>query len=130
MSVKSDLDKAFERKVVRLTEEVTRKTAFDIDSDLVLQTPRDTGRAASNWLPSLNTPRNDTVEAGQKPDITPITSAYKLNDTIFIANNLLYIERLNNGWSGQQPTPSWVEGTVLKHKSRMKQAIAEVKRGL
>ena len=130
MTVKQDLDRAYKKKVVELTEKVVRKTAFDIDADIVLQTPVDTGRAESNWLPSLNTPRTDTVEAGQKPDITPITNAYRLNDTIFITNNLPYIERLNNGWSGQQPTPSWVEGTVKKYKARMKQAIAEVSRGL
>jgi hypothetical protein len=130
MTVKQDLDRAYKKKVVELTEKVVRKTAFDIDNEIVAQTPVDTGRARANWLPSLSTPRTDTVEAGQKPDITPITNAYRLNDTIFITNNLPYIERLNNGWSGQQPTPSWVEGTVKKYKARMKQAIAEVSRGL
>lgn len=130
MSVKSDLDRAFKRKVIGLTEKVVRKTAFDIDNDLVQQTPVDTGRARSNWLPSLNLPRNDTVEANAKPPIEPVLSGYKIGDTIFIANNLPYIERLNNGWSKQNVTPSWVEATVQKYKRRMKQAIAEVKRGL
>lgn len=130
MSVQSDLDKAYQKKVIGLTESVVRKTAFDIDRELVQQTPVDTGRARSNWLPSINTPRNDTVETGQKPDILPITASYKINETIFIANNLPYIQRLNNGWSGQNPTPSWVEATVAKYRNQMKKAIKAISNGL
>ena len=130
MTVKSDLEKAYQKKVIQLTQEVVKKTAFDIDKEIVEQTPVDTGRARSNWLPSINSPRTDEVDAGQKPDIAPIISGYTINDTIFIANNLPYIERLNNGWSQQNTTPSWVEATVAKYKNRMKQAIAEVSRGL
>lgn len=130
MSVQSDLDRAYKKKVVGLTEAVTRKTAFDIDAELVQQTPVDTGRARSNWLPSINTPRNDMVEAGQKPDILPVTSGYKIDDKIYIANNLPYIQRLNNGWSGQNPTPSWVEATVAKYRSQMKRAIKAISNGL
>lgn len=130
MSVQSDLDRAYKKKVVGLTEAVTRKTAFDIDAELVQQTPVDTGRARSNWLPSINTPRNDTVEAGAKPDILPVISSYKIDETICIANNLPYIERLNNGWSQQAPTPSWVEATVAKYRSQMKRSIKAISNGL
>lgn len=130
MTVQSDLDRAYQKKVVQLTEAVVRKTALGIDAEIVAQTPVDTGRARSNWLPSINTPRNDTVEIGQKPEMVSVAAGYKLDDTIFIANNLPYIERLNNGWSGQQPTPSWVEATVLKYKNSMKQAIRAIKNGL
>lgn len=130
MSVKSDLDRAYQKKVVALTEAVVRKTAIGIDSEIVAQTPVDTGRARSNWLPSINSPRNDTVEIGQKPEIISVATGYKLDDTIFIANNLPYIERLNNGWSQQNPTPSWVEATVLKYKNSMKQTIKAISNGL
>lgn len=130
MSVKSDLDKAFNKKVIKLTEQVTRKTAFDLQADLSLQTPVDTGRARANWLPSLNQPRADTVSAGAEVDTNAATIGYKIDGTIFIANNLPYIQRLNNGWSSQNATPSWVEGSVKKFKRRMKKAIAQVKRGL
>jgi hypothetical protein len=129
MSVQSDLDRAYQKNVVQLTEAVVRKTAIGIDADIVDQTPVKTGRARSNWLPSINTPRNDTVEIGQKPEMVSVAAGYKLDDTIFIANNLPYIERLNNGWSGQQPTPSWVEATVLKYKISMKRAIGAIKNG-
>lgn len=130
MSVKKELDEAYRKKVVELVEDVTRKTAIDIDKELVLKTPVDTGRARSNWLPSINAPRTETVSAGTSNNTQSTVSGYKLNDTIFISNNLPYIERLNNGWSKQNVTPSWVEATVQKYSANLKRTIAEVKRGL
>ena len=130
MSVRSDLDRAYEKKVVQLTEAATVKTVIDIDRELVEQTPVDTGRARSNWLPSIGTPRNDVVGIDGAPDTTAVMANYKLGDTAFIANNLPYIQRLNDGYSSQQATPSWVDATVLKYSNKLKQTIAGVKRGL
>jgi len=130
MSFERDLDKAYKKKVIDLLEGVARKVAFDTDNDLVAQTPVDTGRARSNWIPSLGSPSSITVEAGNKPPIEPVISRYTLNDTIFITNNLPYIRRLNDGYSQQQPTPSWVDATVAKNSRKIKQVVQEVKRGL
>jgi len=130
MTIKSDLEKAYQKKVIKLTENVVKKTVIDIDRELVLQTPVDTGRAQSNWLPSIGTPRSDTIEIGGAPSAAETIKSYKINQTAFIANNLPYIQRLNEGYSSQQATPSWVDGIVMANKARMKQAIKAVKGGL
>jgi len=130
MTVRTDLNKAYERKVIGVIKEVVRKTAFNIDTDLVNMTPVDTGRAESNWLPSVNIPRGDTVGVGGKTAISPIIANVGIDDTIYIANNLPYIQRLNSGWSSQNTTPSWVEAAVQKNSAHMKRVIKEVTHGL
>ena len=103
MSFESDIDAAYKKKVVGLQEKVIRKVAIDVQSGLDIATPVDTGRARSNWLASIGIPRTDTVES--TGGSTPINfSGYKLGLSIFIANNLPYISRLNQGSSQQAPS--------------------------
>lgn len=107
MSANSDfrreLNTAYKVKVEGTLENTVKKTALAVDAAVVFATPVDTGRARSNWIPSLNTPDTRTVEPGQKPDAEAAISAYKLADTIYISNSLPYIQRLNEGHSKQAP---------------------------
>lgn len=67
------------------------------------------GRARANWIPTLNVPFNGTVgrQDGQGAAtiglLAPVSAAFKLGDTVWISNNLPYIEALNNGHSTQAP---------------------------
>lgn len=67
------------------------------------------GRARANWIPTVNTPFGGTVGRPDKQGaatiglLAPVTAAFKLGDTIWITNNLPYMEALNNGHSTQAP---------------------------
>jgi hypothetical protein len=112
------MDKAYQKKVVKNQEATVVKTALNIISDLSLQTPVRTGRARSNWLPSVGVPRTETTEqTGGAP--FPNFSGYKLGLKIFIANNLPYIRRLNEGWSKQAPS-AFVDRIVQVNTLRAK----------
>lgn len=119
MTLTDDLDRAYKTKVIQAVEKTVRAVALVVDAELVATTPVDTGRAKSNWLPTLNTPDTRKVEPGEKPDIAPVLSSYKIDDTVLITNNLPYIRRLNDGWSQQFPA-GFVERAVAKGKNAVK----------
>ena len=106
------------RQIVGNTNKMTRQTALQIDATLVGPpqeggTPVDTGRARANWLVSLGTPRTETVEVGGRPDPGRVVAPRVPQQAIFIANNLPYIRRLNEGSSTQAPA-SFVEMAVAE----------------
>lgn len=91
------------------TQEMMRRVALDIDSALVLTTPVDTGRARSNWQVSIGKSALGTVDTPVSPSEAignAKSELSKLRDSdssVHITNNLPYIQRLNEGWSPQQP---------------------------
>lgn len=117
------------RKVEVGTQEMMRRVALDIDSALVLTTPVDTGRARSNWQVSIGKTAAGTVDqpvSAQEAIDTAKGQLSKLRDSddkIHITNNLPYIQRLNEGWSPQQPA-GFVDQAVMTvvgsiHKQRI-----------
>jgi len=125
MSFKSDMDKAYQKKVVQNQERVVRATSLLIFTDLTLQTPVRTGRARANWLTSLFKPRTETVDASAGIATFDI-SGYKLGVSIFIANNLPYIRRLNAGWSKQAPS-MFVDAIVQTANVKASKVIAGIR---
>lgn len=113
------LDNAYKNKVLGTLEKTVRAIAFVVDAELVKATPVDTGRARSNWIPSLNTPDVRLVDPNQKPDISPVIKSYTLDDTILISNNLPYIKKLNSGSSLQAPA-GFVDMALAKGKQAVK----------
>lgn len=120
----------FSRRITVLSErirtevnKVVRKTALAADREVVLATPVDTGRARSNWLVSLGSGREDTIEPyadlGSHTDPSKksetanasaamaqaagVVAGRKEGQDIYITNNLPYIELLNSGSSAQAP---------------------------
>lgn len=106
-----------------------RRVALDIDSALVLTTPVDTGRARSNWQVSIGKTAFGTVDQLMSPSEAIGNAKAELSklrdsdDKIHITNNLPYIQRLNEGWSPQQPA-GFVDQAVMTvvgsiHKQRI-----------
>lgn len=111
-------------------DRVVRKCALAIDSAVVLATPVDTGRARANWQVSCNTPittdrepyshgaEGSTGGANARAAIEQgkhAVASYKggtAEAAIYIANNLSYIGKLNNGSSKQMPA-GFVERSIL-----------------
>lgn len=90
-------------------ELLMRKIALDLWGDITLRTPVDTGRARANWFLTVGAPSNERdlhegaktgeVAAPPTPSLNEITG----NESIFIINNLVYIEALEEGHSKQAP---------------------------
>ena len=102
------------KRIIRLldnaTEKAARKLVIDIHGELVEDTPVDTGWAMNNWMPSVNIPINKTVGDSENNDpaamlggIANILSWHFEDGPAWLANNVPYIKKLNEGHSGQAP---------------------------
>ena len=99
---------------------VVSKTGIDIHARVVRRTPVDTGRARGNWLVDIGAPRNEPVGRvdGGTFGSDPVTdeanklASFKGGDTIYISNNLPYIEALEDGHSKQSAPGAMVSRTV------------------
>lgn len=95
-----------------------RDAAVQIDASLVISTPVDTGRARSNWLPSVAGPRIGQVVEPRDPasavaETASVASTAKPGDAVYITNNVPYVRRLNDGSSAQAPA-GFVERAVQR----------------
>lgn len=82
-----------------------KRASLILTNELVSETPVRDGIAKSNWFVTRNTPSQDVnpMDTDQKPKGIQNINAAKGDDTIWVCNNLPYIVRLDNGWSGQAP---------------------------
>jgi hypothetical protein len=101
------------KKVEENSLKNVKRAAIAADQALVFNTPVDTGRAASNWLASIGTPRGGTVDEPSSPGAgkaqaleqgRSTIASYKLDGGgIYLTNNLPYIVRLDQGYSRKRP---------------------------
>lgn len=105
--------------IAKATRLGVQKIAMQALRGIVMRTPVDTGRARSNWQVSLDSPlltNKDAYSPGTKLGIGESGNAESAIQVgaatigsapafgvIYIANGLPYINRLENGWSGQAP---------------------------
>ena len=92
-----DLTEYAKKKGVEINE--VRKTyAFALYSSIVRKTPVDTGRARANWNISVGHPDSSTTTSTRKtPKSMSSLPDPKGDESIFICNNLDYIEKLEYG---------------------------------
>lgn len=113
------------REIYVKTLDGLKKVATQVDQALVLATPRDTGRAANNWIPNINGPssqyRKDAKggTSGILAEGQRVIKGAKLGDSIHFTNNTPYIGPLNNGHSKQAPA-GFVEKAVQAGKASLK----------
>lgn len=101
--------------VSKNTDNVVRKVILAVDQAVVFATPVDTGRARANWQPSIGAPITTTLPEPSGPNIgtgAAIAAGQQValqyqggakSPTVYINNNLPYIQRLNEGSSKQAP---------------------------
>ena len=122
---------AFVEKAGDRADLVVRKVALDLFSKVVLKTPVDTGRARGHWGVGINSVR--TGSALDKSGSATIASASatlngaRAGDTIYLANNLPYIVRLEYGHSKQAPA-GMVRSTIDEFQRAVNNAVTEAKR--
>lgn len=102
--------KKFEDKSLDKVDTFTRAIALEVFRRVILKTPVDTGRARGNWQCAIAVPSSGVVEAEDRGGGKAISAAadrvmgWKPADVaIFLTNNLPYIKRLEEGYSGQAP---------------------------
>lgn len=125
MSLKDQLDAAYKRKVDDNLEKTVRATALTVMTNIVSNTPVDTGRARNNWNADINNVDTSITDQANPnttgtEKITAALGSYKAGDTINISNNLPYIRRLNEGHSKQAPA-NFVDKAVMVGKRQGKE---------
>lgn len=115
----ADLAAFTEREIIGLT--------LEIDATLRENTPRDTGFARANWVPSVGTPSPSVEPLLRRPSPGQVAEAaaaaaagqqgilnYRLSEgSVFVTNGVVYIQKLNDGWSQQAPA-AFVEASVVQ----------------
>lgn len=92
-------------------ERAIKGSALVADSTLVLGTPVDTGRARAGWQVSFGSPALADLPATVVDQSGASTIAvnegkilqFKIGPSLFIANSVPYIARLDQGYSQQAP---------------------------
>ena len=105
-------------KSIKKTENVIKKTVFDLTSNIISDSPVDTGRLRANWLVSFNNPNDLELKSEDKEGDATIAKAKasiesnKVPLVYWIQNNLPYADVIE---FGLYPNP-------VKFGSRTKQA--------
>lgn len=116
--------KIFARRIQALSNRIekninttVRKTAIVASQTVIHATPVDTGRARGNWFVGVGAPIRDESDDTDQSGTNRINAnnskinTRKSRQTIFISNNLPYIQKLNEGSSSQAPA-NFVEQAV------------------
>lgn len=111
-------------KLEQWGEKVVRGTLLSLSSAIIKDTPVDTGRLRSNWIPSINAPKSTeagtTSEAAVIGEISAVVANLKLGDTFYLTNNLPYAVAIEYGHSKRFP-----EGMLRRNVAKYAQAIRE-----
>lgn len=105
-------------------QQVRRGVTLKLFNSVILDTPVDTGRARANWQVSEAEPKQETVDrvdkSGRGPmaEVEAVTNKSDGDVSLFLSNNLPYIEGLENGTSKKAP-----EGMVRKNVLRFGRLI-------
>lgn len=109
MSFSSDLKK-FADKTEKNAEKLVRGTSLAMFSSVIKRTPVKSGRAKGNWQTDVSKPATGTLErldpSGNQAiqEAVQKTRPFKLGQSIYMVNNLPYIQKLENGSSKQMPS--------------------------
>lgn len=125
MSFSGDVAK-FTTKAKNINDKVFRSSAIQLFTDIVKMTPVDTGRLRANWQPSFGSPSTTETQADGDPtaQIKAYFSAAKLNQVLYLANNLPYATAIEyDGHSAQAPA-----GMVRVNAARWSRIVEENRR--
>jgi len=103
-------------------EKTVRGTLLSLSSAIIKDTPVDTGRLQSNWMPSIGSPDSAqsaaTSEADTISKVASTLESLKMGDTFYLTNNLPYAAAIEYGHSKRFP-----EGMLRKNVAKYAEAI-------
>lgn len=97
-----------------------RKIALDIQRDLMLATPVDTGLLRSSWFIGVGSePTDRPTKPGGNPEGQALKAlaSFKWGDTIYITNNQVYAWAIEYGHSKQMPS-GMVRVTAARYQAK------------
>lgn len=120
----------FSAKAQEKVLKIFKKSVIDLTSDIISDTPVDTGRLKNNWFPSVGTVSTETTEAtaneaGDRAE-NFANSELTLDKTFYFTNNLPYAFRIEfEGWSKVKAP----QGMVRRNSIRWKQIVKRAANG-
>ena len=105
----TDGTKYFQEKTIEKLTRATRKIILDALSEVIHMSPVDTGRFRGNWQTAIGSVPSGTIEATDPSGniviakVAGVVAAMEPGDVVYMANNLPYAQRLEDGWSQQAP---------------------------
>lgn len=102
------------------------RVARAIMASLIAETPVDTGWARSNWIATIGQAHTGTVgskssvnDNPQRASIRALDSYRTTQGEIFVANNVPYLVRLNEGSSAQAPA-GFVQAAITRAEAEIR----------
>lgn len=132
MSFADDL-RRFERKTEDKMTRAVRKITLDAFSNVIMMSPVDTGRFRGNWQTAIGSAPDGTLEAVDPAGnvviakVKGVTAGMEPGDVIYMANNLPYAQRLEDGYSQQAPA-GMVKLTVQRFQPIAEAVIRQIGR--
>lgn len=113
----------FTRKAASAHNKITRVATLELFRGVILDTPVLSGRARGNWQVSVGAPVTGELEREDKSGSAALADAEQstppgAGQLTYIANNLPYIQSLEEGSSKQSP-----EGMVRKNVDRVQKMV-------
>lgn len=106
---------------------IFKKSVIDLTSDIISDTPVDTGRLKNNWFPSTGAASEQTTEAtaneaGDRAEKCA-QNELALDKTFYFTNNLPYAFRIEfEGWSKNKAPQGMVRRNAIRWKQIVKRA--------
>lgn len=106
---------------------IFKKSVIDLTSDIISDTPVDTGRLKNNWFPSVGAASEQTTEAtaneaGDRSN-SLVNNQLTLDKTFYFTNNLPYAFRIEfEGWSKVKAPQGMVRRNAIRWKQIVKRA--------
>ena len=102
----SDQIRAFSAKANQAHDKIVRDTTIALFTSVVTETPVDEGAAKGSWQTTVNTPaagQTERLDPSGRAAIAEVeaNTPAGAGQITCLTSNLVYIERLENGWSGQ-----------------------------
>lgn len=115
---------AIRRVLAAITGDVARAVVdlgVEIHAEVTDATPVDTGFAANSWVLSIGAPSQRVAGAPGAVDpsvgaasVAETVRAYRIElGSVFVANNVAYLPRLNDGSSAQAPA-GFIEAAIAR----------------
>ena len=117
----------FSAKAQEKALKIFKKSVIDLTSDIISDTPVDTGRLKNNWFPSVGAVSTETTEAtaneaGDRAEKCA-QNELALDKTFYFTNNLPYAFRIEfEGWSKVKAPQGMVRRNAIRWKQIVKRA--------
>ena len=118
----------FSAKAQEKALKIFKKSVIDLTSDIISDTPVDTGRLKNNWFPSTGAASEQTTEAtaNEASDRAEkcAQNELALDKIFYFTNNLPYAFRIEfEGWSKVKAPQGMVRRNAIRWKQIVRRAV-------